>query len=177
MKKPELMTKDEIARELAPDAPLSDRSVQRYIAIAGVKPAVRGSGRGHVAKFKREDVEKIKRAYKRAAEHREGQSTALTTTKPVSRSPVAFVADLVASNVEGFHALRDALDTWPVWLTKAEALERTGLPGSWLDAGIRSGELSHTGEGRGRRFHRDDVRAFDARIKDKDYLAGLLKKA
>ena len=46
MKKPELLTKDDIARELSNgDAPLSIRSVERYIQLAGVEPAVKGSGR------------------------------------------------------------------------------------------------------------------------------------
>jgi hypothetical protein len=78
----ELLTKEEIGRELSPDDPLSTRSVERYINIAGVKPAVKGGGAGRVAKFLRSDVEKIKAAYKAAAEQRETQSTALTATKP-----------------------------------------------------------------------------------------------
>ena len=77
MKKAELLTKDSIARELSGgDEPLSIRSVERYIQLAGVEPAVKGSGRGKQAKFSRADVEKIKTAYKTAAERREQQSTA-----------------------------------------------------------------------------------------------------
>jgi len=175
MKKPELMTKDEIGRELSPDAPLSDRSVQRYIALAEVQPAIKGSGRGNVAKFRREDVEKIKTAYQGAAEARDGQSTAISTTKPAMLQPVALVGELLTANVEGFQRLQNALDTWPVWLTRVEALERTGLPVTWLDAGIRRGELPHVGEGRGRRFHRDELRAFAERVRDRSYLAKLFK--
>jgi len=175
MKKPELMTKDEIARELSPDAPLSDRSVQRYIALAEVAPAVKGSGRGNVAKFRRQDVEKIKAAYKAAAEARDGQSTALTTTKPATLQPVALVGELLNASAEGFQRLQAALDAWPVWLTRLAALERTGLPVTWLDAGIKAGQLPHIGEGRARRFHRDDVRAFAERVRDRSYLAELFK--
>ena len=173
--KPALLTKDEIARELSPDEPLSTRSVERYIQLANVEPAVKGSGRGKQAKFRREDVEQIKAAYSAAAERREQQreSTALTTTKPATLQPVALVEEFIGSN----QRLQAALDTWPVWLTRAEALARTGLPASWFDAGVSRNELPHVGEGRGRRFHRDELRAFAERIRDRDYLARLLGKS
>ncbi len=187
-----LLTKEEIARVLSPAEPLSTRSVERYIQLAGVTPAVKGSGRGKQAKFRREDVEKIKTAYGAAAERREQQkeSTALATTKPAALQPVAVVAELIGGNLT---ALSAALDTWPVWLTKAEALERTGLPATWFDAGVRAsrqkgegeekelpphGEgLPYHGKGRGRRFHRDDLRAFAERIRDGKYLDNLLGKS
>lgn len=73
--------------------------------------------------------------------------------------------------------MASALDSWPIWLSRGEAIERTGLPASWFDAGVRAGDLAHTGEGRGRRFHREDVRAFAERIREKDYLTGLLERA
>ncbi len=176
--KKDLLTKDEIARELSPDEPLSTRSVERYIQLAEVTPAVKGSGRGKLAKFKRDDVERIKTAYHAAAERREQQkeSTALTTTKPAA---VMVVADLFERQERGFDSLRAAVDTWPMWLTRAEALERTGMPATWFDAGVNSGEkereLPHVGEGRGRRFHRDELRAFAERVRDGKYLSGLLK--
>jgi hypothetical protein len=173
MKKAELLTKDSIARELSGgDEPLSIRSVERYIQLAGVEPAVKGSGRGKQAKFRRADVEKIKIAYRQAAERRE-QSTALTTTKPATLAPAALVGELLSSSAEGFQRLSTALDTWPVWLTKVDALERTGLPVTWFDAGVRRGELPHVGEGRGRRFHREDVRIFAEKVRDRKYLATL----
>lgn len=177
MKKPELLTKDDIAKELADgNEPLSIRSVERYINQAEVRPAVQGSGRGKQAKFNRADVEKIKTAYKTAAERREQSSTALTTTKPAIPTSVVFVGELFERQAEGFNALRAALDTWPVWITKHEVLERTGLPVTWLDAGIRAGELLHVGAGRARRFHRDEVRSFAEKIRDPKYLKSLLKK-
>jgi hypothetical protein len=176
--KSDLLTKDEIARELSPDEPLSTRSVERYIALAEVSPEVKGSGRGKQARYARADVEKIKAAYSLAQQGREEkrESTALTTTKPAALSPVALVAQSVERQSEGFKALSNALDTWPIWLTKAQALERTGLPESWFDAGVKRGELQHTGEGRGRRFHRDDLRAFAESVKDGVYLKMLLSK-
>jgi hypothetical protein len=177
MKKAELLTKDDIARELSADGdePLSIRSVERYIQLAEVQPAVKGSGRGKQAKFSRADVEKIKTAYKTAAERREQQSTALATIKPATPASVALVAELLSSNTEGFQRLQSALDTWPVWLTRVDALERTGLPVTWFDAGVRHGELPHVGEGRGRRFHRDDVRSFAEKVRDRKYLGGLFE--
>jgi hypothetical protein len=176
MKKAELLTKDDIARELSEgDEPLSIRSVERYIQLAEVQPAVKGSGRGKQAKFNRADVEKIKTAYKAAAEKREQQSTALATTKPATPASVALVAELLSSNTEGFQRLQSALDTWPVWLTRVDALERTGLPVTWFDAGVRRGELPHVGEGRARRFHRDDVRNFAEKVRDRKYLGTLFE--
>jgi len=174
--KPELLTKNEIASELSPDAPLTVRSVERYIHLAKVTPAIKGSGRGRQAKFKREDVEKIKAAYKTAAEARDKQSTALTERPRAVMQPAAFVSELIESNAERFQSLQSALDAWPIWLSRSEAIARSGLPASWLDAGARSGELAHVGEGRGRRFHRDDVREFAGRVRDAAYLKKLLKK-
>jgi hypothetical protein len=173
--KTDLLTKDDIARELSPppDEPLSTRSVERYIQLAGITPAVKGSGRGKQAKFRRADVDKIKAAYTAAQEQRK-ESTALTTTKPAAISNVALVEELTNKQAEGFQSLRAALDVWPVWLTRAEALERTGLPPTWFDAGARSGTLPHSGTGRARRFHRDDVRTFAERVRDKEYLLGIL---
>jgi hypothetical protein len=177
--KKDLLTKEDIARELSPSDPLSDRSVQRYIQLAGVEPAVKGSGRGKVAKFQRADVEKIKTAYKVAAETRTQTSTALTPTKPATLQPVALVGELITANVEGFRLLQAALDTCPVWLTRTEAIERTGLPSTWFDAAVKSddGALPHIGEGRARRFHRDDVRLLAERVRDRKYLDKLLGKA
>ncbi len=179
--KAQLLTKEDIARELSdPDDLLSIRSVERYINLAGIKPAVKGSGRGKQAKFRRADIEKIKAAKlaakRAAAEQKTKQSTALTTTKPAALAPVALVAELISSNAESFQTLRAALDTWPVWLTRSEAIERTGLPGAWFDVGVSKGELAAVGNGRGRRYHREDVRAFAERVRDVNYLNQLLAK-
>src|SRR5215207_6429278 len=132
-----LLTKPQIASELGGTGePLSIRSVERYIQLANVRPVVKGSGRGKQAQFSRADVDKIKEAYHAAAEQREQRSTALTTTKPAAPAPVAVVAELIARNAEGFQTLSAALDSWPVWLTRAEALNRTGLPSTWFDAAV-----------------------------------------
>jgi len=57
-------------------------------------------------------------------------------------------------------ALRSAVDTSPVWLTKGEALKASGIPERWFDRAVRAGLVPHIGEGRGRRFHRSDVRRY-----------------
>jgi hypothetical protein len=164
-----LMTKEEIGRYLSPKEPLSERSVQRYIALANeqlpegeqIRAESHGrGGAGNVAKYRREDVEKIKAAYVAATEKREQGSAALAVRQPDTLAPVALAAQIAESSREAFRALSAALDVWPVWMTRAEAIERTGLPASWFDEGARAGKLAHIGEGRGRRFHRDDVRAF-----------------
>jgi hypothetical protein len=173
----DLLTKEEIAAMLNEAEPLSVRSVERYIELAKVTPAVKGKGRGSHSKFTREDAEKIRAAYQAAAEGRDKQSQALTTTKPASLQSVA-LSHLIDSQSEGFKSLSDALDSWPTWLTKAQALERTGLPVTWFDAGVKKGAegLPHVGEGRARRFHRDDVRAFAERVRGAEYLKDLLSK-
>jgi hypothetical protein len=179
LKTEELLTKEDIARELAGEGqePLSIRSVERYISLAGVAPAVKGSGRGKQARYARADVDKIVAAYTAAAEARTGGGTSLTTTRPSGVQRGLGVGELLASNREGFEALRAALDQWPVWLTRAEALERSGLPAGWFAAGARVGDLPHVGEGRGRRFHRDEVRAFAERARDGEYIASLLRRS
>jgi hypothetical protein len=113
-------------------------------------------------------------AYKAAAEARAG-GTSLQTTRPGGVQRAAAVAEL-ERNTEALLNLRATLDPWPVWMTKAQALRRSGLPASWFNSGARSGDLPHVGEGRGRRFHRDEVRAFSERVRDSSYLAGLLAR-
>ncbi len=177
-KKSDLLTKKDIASELSENEPLSIRSVERYINLARVVPAVKGSGRGRHAKFRREDVDTIVGIYNAASEQRENQSTAITTTKPVALSPVAVITELMSNNLVGVQSLTqslaESLDSCPIWLTREQALERTGLPGTWLDAAIASKELQHVGDGRGRRYHRADVRAFAERVQDRNFMSSLL---
>jgi hypothetical protein len=182
MKKQTLLTKEDIARELSENEPLSIRSVERYINLARVVPAVKGSGRGKQAKFRREDVDKVVAAYKAAAEKRENKSTtAITTTKPAALSPVAVITELMSNNLVVVQSLTqslaESLDSCPIWLTREQALERTGLPRTWLDAAIASKELQHVGDGRGRRYHRADVRAFAGRVQDRNFLSSILNRS
>ncbi|HEX8556698.1 MAG TPA: hypothetical protein VF668_01275 [Pyrinomonadaceae bacterium] len=178
----ELLTKEEIARELNPAEPLSIRSVERYIKIANdegaaIIPAVKGSGRGKQAKFRRADVEKIKAAYQASAEAREQQQQQTAALAP-SRAglPAPLVEQLVADQRRGFEELRQALDPWPMWLTRTDALERTGLPPTWFDLGVKKELLPFVGVGRSRRYHRDHVRTFAGSIREGDFLKALLKK-
>jgi hypothetical protein len=67
----ETFTKEEIARLLNPDEPLSVRSVERYIQLAGVKPVVKGKGRGSKSRYSREDVDRIVAIYRKVQEGRE----------------------------------------------------------------------------------------------------------
>jgi excisionase family DNA binding protein len=85
-KKDELLTKGQIAAELSdnPKEPLSIRSVERYIRIANIRPAVRGTGRGHQSKYSRADVDNIVTAYRKSQEVREAGSQTLTTTRPTT---------------------------------------------------------------------------------------------
>jgi hypothetical protein len=173
-----LLTKEDIARELNPDEPLSIRSVERYIQLAGVRPAVLGKGRGKQSQFARADVDKIVAAYHKAqAEQQQARDTqALATTKPASLERVAVVGELVAQQSEAFRALSSALDPWPVWMTKQQAVELSGVPSSYFDLGVRAGELPHVGAGTGRRYHRDDIRRFAAQMREPGFIEGLKKE-
>jgi hypothetical protein len=173
----DLLTKDDIARELNPAEPLSIRSVERYIQLAGVEPTEKGKGRGSHSKYSRRDVDKIVTAYRKAQAEQQAAKTsqALTTTKPASVERVALVGELMSSQAEGFKALSSTLDPWPVWLTKQQAVDLAGIPAAYFDRGVRAGELPHIGAGTGRRYHRDDVRRFAERMREPGYIDGLKK--
>ena len=68
-------------------------------------------------------------------------------------------------------------DPWPPWLTTRQALDLSGLPPSWLYAGLRKGLLAASGTKYTRRIHRDDLRAFVERTRGGDFVQGLLEKA
>jgi hypothetical protein len=163
---PDLLTKEDIARELNPERPLTVRSVERYIRLAKVKPAEAGGGKKNKAKYSREDADKIIRAYRtaQATQQQERQqrpeSRALTTTKPAS---VALVGEMARSQIEAF----ERLDPWPEWLTRAEALERSGVPPSFFDRA----RVPHIGHGRAVRYHRDDVRELSRRLRQEQTAA------
>jgi hypothetical protein len=172
----ELLTKEEIGRELNPDEPLSVRSVERYIQLAEVTPAVKGKGRGQLSKFRRADVDKIVAAYRTAQDEqrrtREG-AQALTTVRHTALERV----ELVSAQAEGFRSLSERLDPWPPWLTTKQALELSGLPHSWLYSGLRKGMVASAGTRYTRRIHRDDLRAFIERTRESEFVARLLEKA
>jgi hypothetical protein len=179
-----LLTKEQIGRELNPDDPLGVRSVERYIALAGVEPAVKGKGRGHQSKYSRADVAKIVEAYRTAQERQQQPGQALARTTPGGLDRAAALVEMMSEQAEGFarvvesnERLREVADSWPVWMSKAQATERAGIPASYFDAGVRAGELPHIGGGTGRRYHREDVRAFAARMREPGFIEGLLKKA
>jgi excisionase family DNA binding protein len=163
--KNELLTKEEIAAELSPppDEPLSIRSVERYINLAQVVPAVKGSGRGKQAKFRREDVDKITAAYKAAAERRENQSMALTTTKYVRDTSVARVVETVLAVDEARARILPRVSI-PEKLTLSllEASELSGLSKNILLEAINENKLKGRIIGRGWRITRA---ALDAYIK------------
>ncbi len=157
----DLLTKEEIARLLSPDAPLSIRSVERYINLADVKPAVRGSGRGKLAQFRRSDAEKIKAAYDTASQARESESAALTTTKHasvalVARNPtqaLAFALTAIAAPVRLSEKLL---------LSIREASMLSGIPASKLRSAVKSDKLRTVrGIGRGLgKMRRSDLDAY-----------------
>jgi len=48
---------------------------------------------------------------------------------------------------------------YPMWLTKAQALELSGLPFKWIERAVRDQRLKPIGNGRGWRIHRNDLLA------------------
>lgn len=170
----ELLTKEQIGQELNPSDPLGVRSVERYIALAGVEPAIKGKGRGHQSKFARADVEKIVTAYREAQERQQQPSQAIARA-PSAGLQLAAAAEWTSAQAEGFRALSSTLDPWPVWMSKAQAVELSGVPASYFDAGVRAGELPHVGGGTGRRYHREDVRAFAEKMREPGFIEGLRK--
>lgn len=176
----ELLTKEDIGRELNPDEPLSVRSVERYIEIAGVTPAVKGKGRGNLSKYGRADVDKIVAAYRAAQDEQKraregGQSQALAPSRSAALERLA-VGELTSAQAEGFRSLSERLDPWPPWLTTKAALELSGLPHSWLYAGLRKGLLAASGTKYTRRIHRDELRAFIERTREGEFVSELLEK-
>jgi excisionase family DNA binding protein len=161
MKKQNLLTKEDIARELSPNESFSIRSVERYLKLAKVKAEVKGSGRGRQAKFKREDVDKVVAAYKVAAQKRENQSTALTTTKPAALSRVAVVAEIL----EVIEAVRAASPQPPTLtdiaqkftLSLIEASRLSGLSRGHLREAIEAKKLKARIIGKGWRVKRENL--------------------
>jgi len=163
--KKDLLTKEEIGVALSPPPaePLSIRSVERYIKQAQVQPAVRGSGRGKQAMFRREDVEKMAAAYRAAAEQRKDQSTALTTTKLANVQLVAFVAELA----EAVKSIRQTQKSQPqanvgekMMLSPGEAAAVAGLSENFIRSKMKAGKLKAKIYGRGYKIKRSDLDAF-----------------
>ena len=161
--KNDLLTKEEIAAELSPppDEPLSIRSVERYIHLAGVVPVVKGSGRGKQAKFRREDVDKITSAYRAASERRENQSTALTTTKHATDFRVARVAEIVMAVDELRAKVQPQADVGAkIMLTLADAAALSSLSENHLREAIKAKKLKGRIIGRGYKIKRVDLDAY-----------------
>jgi hypothetical protein len=56
-------------------------------------------------------------------------------------------------------------DPRPVWLTREQALELSGLPASLLQQGIKDERLHPIGKGRGWRLNRDELLAFSVGLR------------
>jgi excisionase family DNA binding protein len=162
----DLLTKEQIARELAPkDAkPLSVRSVERYINLAEVSPAELGSGRGNQSKFRRVDVEKIKAAYKIATTKREKKTTSLAIVKPATRTHDALL-DLRLQ--QGISTLNQNGKERPLahisvklMLTVAEAAALSNLSEDFLMKAIKAGKLIGKVIGRSYKIKRPDLDAY-----------------
>ena len=54
-------------------------------------------------------------------------------------------------------AAAPATNGYPVWLTRAQALELSGLPFKWIERAVRLQKLKPIGNGRGWRIHRSEL--------------------
>lgn len=61
-----------------------------------------------------------------------------------------------------------ATSGYPVWLTKAQALELSGLPFKWIERAVREQRLRPIGNGRGWRIHRSDLLALAESMRTAD---------
>lgn len=86
-------------------------------------------------------------------------------TAPASRTTLVGGSQLEAVRrfAEMIAAASRPVDTRPVLVTKAEAVEMSGLPVSWLELAIKAGHVSAFGRGVARRLRRDEVLALAAR--------------
>lgn len=57
---------------------------------------------------------------------------------------------------------------YPMWLTKAQALELSGLPFKWIERAVREQKLRPIGNGRGWRIHRSDLVALAESLRSDD---------
>ena len=143
------MTKEEVAQALG----CSTRQVEKYAheKRLGVVEYVRGK-RGRQARYKPEEVERLKGELQRAESEVIGHSPApVGLSRQSSTTPAGLerFAELIAER------LRPA-DPRPLWLTRAQAAEVSGLPLRWIDRAVKAGQLRPIGHGHGWRVHRDD---------------------
>ncbi len=149
------MNKEEVAKALE----CSTRQVEKYAHEnrLGVVEYVKGK-RGRQASYKPEEVERLKGELERERSEVIGQAPAPSALSP--RPPASLAqpgalerfAEMIAASVR-------PADTRPVWLTKAQAVEVSGLPARWIDRAVKNERLKPIGHGHGWRVHRDDVLA------------------
>lgn len=172
----ETVTKQEAAALLGVT---STRSVERYVSEGKLHPVEQtAGGRGKTVSFKTADVLALKTEMERRAEtnalQRQEGREALTTTKGDRGSAVAVVASLLEQHMAMTERLGAKLDEAlsrhdprPLWLTREQALEISGLPASVLQQGIRDGRLSPLGRGRAWRLSRDELLLFSGSLRRK----------
>lgn len=147
------MTKDDVAKALE----CSTRQVEKYAGEGrlGQVEYVKGK-RGKQASYKPEEVERLKAELERERAEVIGHGPAPSQLAPRAPSGLTQAAALERFAELVAERLRPA-DTRPLWLTKAQAVEVSGLPARRITEAVRSKALAHIGRGHGWRVHRDDV--------------------
>lgn len=124
----------------------------------GRKVYVRGKT-GKQRDFEPEAVERLKAELEsvdvalEAPNRRAGDSAGLASPNV---TPQDFAA-MIAEAMRPVMAQARPVDTRPLWLTKAEAVEVSGLPARRIAEAVKVGSVAHIGRGSGWRVHRDDV--------------------
>jgi len=156
------MNKKEVAEALG----CSTRQVEKHVSTGrlGVKEYRRGK-HGREAVYDPEQVERLRVELEAEQAQVIGTPGALEKVKPPALSGLP--GEQAGRALELLAEIRDALgarqlppaplDTRPLWLTKAQAVEVTGLPARRIAEAVKAQRVAHIGRGSGWRCCRDDV--------------------
>lgn len=134
---------------------VSVRRVEEFASAGrlGTVNYVRGKT-GKKADFDAEAVGRLKHELESTDAPADGQRAALV--------PASQIAALQRLGEMFAQAARPA-DTRPVLMTRAEAIEASGLPRTWLALAVKCKAVEQIGKGRAARLRRDEVLALAAR--------------
>jgi hypothetical protein len=145
---------------------LNKEQAAKHLGVS-VRTLIRLTEGGHVAhlpKRRKSDPTLYARAeLDRYAHNKEAGpkyvSPVVTRAAPGEALEIVQPSALAPQSAARIIAALRALDSRPVWLTKVQAVEASGLPVTWIERAVKEGRLNHIGAGRAWRVHRDDVLA------------------
>jgi hypothetical protein len=172
----ETFTKQEAAEECG----TTKRTIERRLKPAGSRPGKHGKetlyARADVFRLREElGYRKPETAITPDSYDTEPETSPDTTRDAQALQPahlLTVIEQIVTRQREAYEqviekqsATAERADPWPEWLTRAEALERSGIPPTYFR------EVPHIGRGRAVRYHRDDVRALSRRLREEQSAA------